>query len=208
MYTNLTVNNIVFANRERRRDRNCRRRVADLAIKAGLSAGAVHLLMLLLSHSDDHAKPVYGLQRRQAKMLGKCERSIRRYRAELERAGIIKTIHAPFDPILGRRAHTNVYVFIVPPARPNRRPKGRKPHHRTVYLQTAKSVQAENRALLANLQVTSSGHQLPVEQQPTVVNIKHCVKINKSHEKESEEQRPEPWKFSKSVFSDARSALR
>jgi hypothetical protein len=52
-----------------------------------LTSGAKTWLLLLARRSDDNGKPVWGNQVRMGEQIGRCDRSVRRYRAEAEQLG-------------------------------------------------------------------------------------------------------------------------
>ncbi|WP_147261955.1 hypothetical protein [Blastococcus sp. TF02A-26] len=107
-------------NRSYRRggDKSRRGRWLDAVVSSGVSRGAVAWAVALAKRSNAMAKPVWGLQTGQAEEIGCSDRQVRRYRAELERAGLIRTVRAPFERRAGGvigRMFTNVYQFVVEP---------------------------------------------------------------------------------------------
>lgn len=106
------------ARRAARKDHSRRRRWLTAVNASGVTPGCKAWGLDLADHSDDAAKPVWGLQTGQAARIGRCERSVRTYRLELEEAGLIRTIRAEpqRDRATGEffRRHSNTYVFIQP----------------------------------------------------------------------------------------------
>lgn len=107
--------------RARKKDRTYRRRWCDrLTRDVRLTDGAKSWLRALATRSDDAGKPVWGAQRRQADELGRHHGSVRRYRAEAETLGYVRTLRADpvQDPDTGQwsRPRTNTYVPTMPPA--------------------------------------------------------------------------------------------
>lgn len=86
--------------------------------EARLTDGAKAWLGLLACRSDDTGKPVWGRQRRMADELGRCDRSVRRYRAEAEALGYVGCYRSKpvREPSTGRwgRCRSNVYYLRVP----------------------------------------------------------------------------------------------
>lgn len=111
-------------NRSNRRDRNRRRRWLTSVHRSNVSRGCRAWLMCISERSSDTAKPVWGMQIKQAKEIGCSDRQVRRYRVEAEKAKLIETRHGAFerrpDGTCGRTS-TNLYVFNVPPGAPKRR---------------------------------------------------------------------------------------
>ncbi len=105
--------------RARKEDRSLRRRWYSAVKRSGVSPGCKSWLYSLADRSDDAAKPVWGRQTKQAAEIDRCARSVRRYRSEAESAGLVRTVRSePIqDPITGQwsRAHTNTYLFLIPP---------------------------------------------------------------------------------------------
>ena len=79
------------SNRAQRRRGWPKRRVwlDRIAADNRLTSGAKSWLLLLARRSDDHGKPVWGNQARMAEQIGRCDRSVRRYRAEAEQLGYV-----------------------------------------------------------------------------------------------------------------------
>ncbi len=106
------------ARRARKRDRSMRRRWYQAVKRSGVSPGCKSWLYSIADRSDDTAKPVWGRQTKQGAEIDRCARSVRRYRAEAESAGLIRTIRSePIqDPITGHwsRPHSNTYIFVIP----------------------------------------------------------------------------------------------
>jgi len=92
--------------------------------RAPISPGAKAWCLHIGQRSDDYAKPVYGMQTKQAKAIGRSARSVQRYRAECEQAKLIRTSRGPIvrehDGTV-HRARTNLYFFCVPPGKANRK---------------------------------------------------------------------------------------
>lgn len=111
-----------------KRDRSGRRRWLAKVHQSSVGRGCRAWLLGLSTRSDDAAKPVWGMQTKQAVELGCSARTIRRYRVEAERAGLIETRHGAFerrpDGTCGRTS-TNLYVFCVHQARRT----GERPAH-------------------------------------------------------------------------------
>lgn len=120
----ISKNERTYANRSERRDRNRRRRWLTLVTQSRVSRGCRAWLLAISDHSDDYAKPIYGMQTKQAARIDCSARTVRRYRCEAERAGLINTKRGKFerrsDGTFGR-GMTNIYSFCVPPGRPNRK---------------------------------------------------------------------------------------
>jgi hypothetical protein len=107
-------------NRSYRRggDKTRRSRWLDAVAQSGVSRGAVAWAVALAQRSNAMAKPVWGLQTGQAKAIACSDRQVRRYRAELERAGLIRTVRSPFERRINGtigRMFTNVYQFVIEP---------------------------------------------------------------------------------------------
>ena len=88
-----------------------------LALDKRISAGARSWALLIAVRSDDAGKPTWGRQTRQADDLGRSDRSVRRYRAELEDLGYVITDRArPQRAPDGTycRRHTNRYRMTFP----------------------------------------------------------------------------------------------
>lgn len=109
-------------NRSHRRggDKTRRSRWLDAVAQSGVSRGAVAWAVALAQRSNAMAKPVWGLQVGQAQAIGCSDRQVRRYRRELEQAGLIRTVRSPFerrfDGTIGRM-FTNIYQFVIEPLR-------------------------------------------------------------------------------------------
>jgi hypothetical protein len=88
------------------------------AFEAGrIGRGAMSWALSLSRRSSPTAKPVWGLQTGQAAALRVTDRTIRRYRKELEQAGLVETQHGEIERRPNgtfRRTITNVYKFLVP----------------------------------------------------------------------------------------------
>lgn len=125
-------------NREGRRDRNRRRRWFSSVHQCKmLTRGQKATAMGLAERSSDTAKPVWGRQVGFAKEIGCSDRQFRRDVGALERQGLVTvTRFAPERQADGsvRRPRTNIYVFCVPPGKPNRR-KPSSPRQDTGVLQ-------------------------------------------------------------------------
>jgi hypothetical protein len=82
-----------------------RRRVWQdrIAVDPTPTDGAKSFLRLLARHSNDAGKAVWGCQERQARLLGRSERTVRRYRQEAEVAGYIRTCAPAIAPGRQRR---------------------------------------------------------------------------------------------------------
>jgi hypothetical protein len=97
-----------------------------IAAETRLTAGAKTWLLLLARRSDDNGKPVWGNQVRMAEQIGRCDRSVRRYRAEAEQLGYVDCYRSkPLrDPHTGRwgRVRSNAYYLDSPAGR---RPQSR-----------------------------------------------------------------------------------
>jgi len=128
---------------ERRRAWPKRRAILDaVAIDARLTSGCKTFLLLLCRRSDDTAKPVWGAQTKMAVQLGRSDRTVRRYRAELEDLGYLtvyrsKPQRGPNGRWSRRRSNT-YYLHIAPragqsrdaPRRQQRTPFSVLPHRR------------------------------------------------------------------------------
>jgi hypothetical protein len=105
-------------NRAQRRAWPKRRQWADrIATDNRLTAGAKAWLGLLARRSDDAGKPVWGNQERMGAQLGRCGRSVRRYRAEAEELGYVQVFRSkPFRGPDGRwsRRKSNAYYLCLP----------------------------------------------------------------------------------------------
>ncbi len=101
-------------------DKTRRARWLDAVVASGVSRGAVAWAALLAKRSNASGKPVYGRQTGQAEAIACSDRQVRRYRRELEAAGLIETMRYPFerreDGSIGRM-FTNRYFLIVAPLR-------------------------------------------------------------------------------------------
>ena len=99
-------------------DKTRRARWLDCVHKSGVSRGAVAWAVALAQRSDALAKPVWGYQTGQADAIGCSDRTVRRYRCELERAGLIETVRGKVerrpDGTIARTM-TNLYRFVVAP---------------------------------------------------------------------------------------------
>jgi hypothetical protein len=89
-----------------------------IACEDRLTAGAKTWLLLLARRSDDSGKPVWGNQVRMGEQIGRCDRSVRRYRAEAETLGYVDCYRSkPLrDPHTGRwgRRKSNTYYLRLP----------------------------------------------------------------------------------------------
>lgn len=99
-------------------DKTRLRRWFDAVDGSDVSRGCRAWAMTLGRRSNATAKPVWGYQTGQAKSINCDERTVRRYRGELERAGLVETqrgevIRHP-DGTFSRQM-TNRYCFLVPP---------------------------------------------------------------------------------------------
>lgn len=104
-------------------DKTRRGRWLDRVLAASISRGCRAWALLLACRSSETAKPVWGYQDRQGEDIDCSGRTVRRYRRELEAAGLIETqrgevIRHP-DGRFSQQM-TNRYCFVVPP-RPTRR---------------------------------------------------------------------------------------
>ena len=82
-----------------------------------LTSGAKSWLLLLASRSDDAGKPVWGNQVRMGERIGRCGRSMRRYRAEAEALGYVAVYRSkPERGPSGRwsRRKANAYYLRIP----------------------------------------------------------------------------------------------
>jgi hypothetical protein len=99
-------------------DKTRRGRWLDAVAKAPISRGACAWALTLAQRSNATAKPVWGYQTGQAKAIGCSDRQVRRYRAELEQAGLIETVRGEVerrhDGTIARTM-TNLYRFLVGP---------------------------------------------------------------------------------------------
>jgi hypothetical protein len=104
-------------------DKTRRNRWLEAVSQSPVSRGCKAWAMLLAERSNAMAKPVWGRQTGQAVRISCCDRTVRRYRQELEGVGLVETqrgeVHRTRD---GQFYHqeTNRYVFVVPP-RPTRK---------------------------------------------------------------------------------------
>jgi hypothetical protein len=107
------------ANRAERRVWPKRRQWLDrITTDCRLTSGAKSWLLLLASRSDDAGKPVWGNQVRMGERIGRCERSVRRYRAEAETLGYVAVYRSkPQRGPSGRwsRRKANAYYLRIPP---------------------------------------------------------------------------------------------
>jgi hypothetical protein len=105
-------------NRAQRRAWPKRRQWADrIATDNRLTHGAKAWLALLARRSDDAGKPVWGNQKKMAEQIGRCDRSVRRYRLEAEELGYVKTFRSkpltgPDGRFCGRKS--NSYYLTLP----------------------------------------------------------------------------------------------
>jgi hypothetical protein len=105
-------------NRAQRRVWPKRRQWADrIATDNRLTAGAKAWLALLARRSDDAGKPVWGNQERMGAQLGRCGRSVRRYRVEAEELGYVQVFRS--KPLRGpdgrwHRRKSNAYYLCLP----------------------------------------------------------------------------------------------
>ena len=92
-----------------------------VATDTRLTSGCKTFLLLLCRRSDDTAKPVWGTQTKMAHQLGRSDRSLRRYRAELETLGYLTVYRIPPqrgpDGRWHRRQSNTYYLHIAPAAR-------------------------------------------------------------------------------------------
>lgn len=99
-------------------DKTRRGRWLDAVHKSGVSRGAVAWAVALAQRSNATAKPVWGYQTGQADAIGCSDRQVRRYRVELEEAGLIDTqrgkVERRHDGTIARTM-TNLYRFVVAP---------------------------------------------------------------------------------------------
>ena len=99
-------------------DKTRRGRWLDALAVAPLSRGARAWALHLAHRSSVTAKPVWGYQIGQAQAIGCSDRQVRRYRKELEEAGLIETQRGRFERrpngTIGR-TFTNLYRFVVAP---------------------------------------------------------------------------------------------
>lgn len=99
-------------------DRTRRGRWLDCVQKSGVSRGAVAWAVTLSQRSNAQAKPVWGYQTGQAAEIRCTDRTVRRYRVELEQAGLIETVRGKVERRPDgtfARTMTNLYKFIVEP---------------------------------------------------------------------------------------------
>ncbi len=88
-----------------------------IAADTRLTTGAKAWLMLLAERSDDTGKPVWGNQVKMAQRIGRCDRSVRRYRAEAEALGYVVVYRSkPQRGPSGRwcRRKANAYYLRLP----------------------------------------------------------------------------------------------
>jgi hypothetical protein len=117
-------------NRAQRRAWPKRRQWADrIATDRRLTSGCKAWLALLARRSDDAGKPVWGNQQRMGDQIGRCARSVRRYRAEAEQLGYIQVFRSePHRGPDGRwtRRKSNAYYLCLPAAQTATRPAPRR----------------------------------------------------------------------------------
>jgi hypothetical protein len=106
-------------------DKSRRARWLEDVATSSVSRGCRAWALTLSKRSSATAKPVWGYQTGQADEIGCSARQVRRYRSELERAGLVETERGEVIRYSdGRYSQqmTNRYRFVVPP-----RPKRQKP---------------------------------------------------------------------------------
>jgi hypothetical protein len=117
-------------NRAERRNWPKRRQWLDrIAGDCRLTHGAKAWLILLGRRSDDAGKPVWGNQKKMGAQIGRCDRSVRRYRLEAEELGYVKTYHAkPQHGPGGQIVHqkSNTYYLCLPARQTTTRPAPRR----------------------------------------------------------------------------------
>lgn len=111
-------------------DKTQRARWLDCVHKSGVSRGAVAWAVALAQRSDALAKPVWGYQTGQAAEIHCTDRTVRRYRSELESAGLIETVRGKVerrpDGTIARTM-TNLYRFVVAPLVRRRKASSHRP---------------------------------------------------------------------------------
>ena len=88
-----------------------------VAVDTRLTHGCKAWLLQLAKRSDDLGKPVWGNQVKMAAELGRCDRSVRRYRAEAEQLGYVLVFRSkPQRGTDGRycRRKSNNYYLCLP----------------------------------------------------------------------------------------------
>lgn len=111
-------------------DNTKRARWLDAVHSSGVSRGAVAWAVALAHRSNAAAKPVWGYQTGQAKMIRCSDRQVRRYRQELEQAGLIETVRGEVERRSDgtfRRTMTNLYKFLVAPLARRKKPSSNRP---------------------------------------------------------------------------------
>jgi hypothetical protein len=98
-----------------------RRWLSRVSLSTQLTTGCRAWLLLLAHRSDDKGTAVYGSQLRMGEHMGCSRRSVTRYAAEAEAAGLIKVVRShplrgPQGTFVSRR--TNRYCFTTPKADP------------------------------------------------------------------------------------------
>ncbi len=122
-----------FNRAERRRsagDKTRRARWLDAVHMSGVSRGAVAWAVCLAQRSNATARPVWGYQVGQADEIDCSDRQVRRYRLELERAGLIETVRGAIERRPDgtvARTMTNLYRFVVGPLRRRHKPSSDRP---------------------------------------------------------------------------------
>lgn len=107
--------------------------------------------MVLAKRSDAQGKAVFGRQAGQAKAIGCSDRQVRRYRQELEDAGLIETRRAPFerraDGTIGRM-FTNIYQLVVSVMK--RKPSSHRPdtHVRSTSIPKGMDIKPDRRTII------------------------------------------------------------
>ncbi len=111
-------------------DKTRRGRWLDAVSAAPVSRGARAWALALANRSNATAKPVWGYQTGQAQAIGCSDRQVRRYRVELEKAGLIQTqrgeVERRHDGTIARTM-TNLYRFVVAPLVRRKKPSSDRP---------------------------------------------------------------------------------
>jgi hypothetical protein len=137
-------------NRAERRNWPKRRQWLDrIAADRRLTHGAKAWLILLARRSDDAGKPVWGNQKKMGAQIGRCDRSVRRYRLEAEELGYVKTYHAkPQHGPGGQITHqrTNTYYLCLPARQTASQPAPRRRERAPYCVVTAAKSRRHHRA--------------------------------------------------------------
>jgi hypothetical protein len=145
--------------------------------EARLTDGAKAWLGLLASRSDDAGKPVWGGQRRMGDQLGRCDRSVRRYRAEAEALGYVGCYRSKpvQDRHTGRwgRCRSNAYYLRLPPrltaSLPAPRRRSRAPVGDPPDGHKSRSHRADSDVRSTPYRGASTAHTPPVREAPVAV---------------------------------------